>query len=97
MRLAYEITAVRIERTNEVPHEHVSRVRLDGAPAGSGVSRGVIVADLNDPKGRRYYVEAQGQRDSVTLATCPHCTLQHCLTTSPDRSGANRLLELERF
>ena len=91
MKLAYAITAIRIERTIEAPHEHVSRVRLDGAPAGDGVSPGVIVADLNDPKGRRYYVEAPGRRDSVTFVTCPTPhppALPHHLARSQGREPA---------
>jgi hypothetical protein len=96
-REAFQITAVRAERTVEAPHEHITRVRLDGDSTTDGLHRVAIVDDLIHAGCRRYYVEIGGRRADVMVAMCPHCTYRDYLTTSADPKASNRLLELERF
>jgi len=94
---AFKITAVRTERTVEAPHEHITRVRLDGDPTGEGLHRAAIVEDLVHAGSRRYFVQTGPHRAEVMVAMCPHCTYRDYLTTSADPKAPNGLLELERF
>lgn len=93
----YEITAVRTEKTESDPHEHITRVRVNGATSGEGYSRATVIADLKNPSGDRYYTEAGGERADVIVVGCPHCTFSDYITTEPDSTKANNLLDLERF
>jgi hypothetical protein len=93
----FEITAVRTEKTTDDPHEHITRVRVDGATTGEGYSRATVIADLKNPNGDRYYTEGGGKRADVILVECPHCTFKDYITTAPDSTTANNLLDLERF
>ena len=92
----HEITAIRTERTLEAPHEHVTRVWLEREIYGQGISPVTIVEHLANPSGDRYYVRAYGQHVTVTVLTCPYCAFESYLTTPPDHTGANHLLEVMR-
>ncbi len=93
----YEITAVRTETTTEDPHEHITRVRLNGATEGDGYSRATIVKDLEDANGDRYYTNGGGERATVVVRNCPKCSRSDYITTLPDSTIKNNLLSLPRF
>lgn len=93
----YEITAVRTEKTTYDPHEHITRVRLNGKTEGEGFSRETIVKDLEDPNGDRYYTYGGGERATVVVRNCPKCSRSDYITTLPDSTTKNNLLSLPRF
>ncbi len=90
----FEITGVRTEKTDDDPHEHITKVKI-----GTGdtlLSRSTVVKDLRDPDGDRYYTYGGGKRADVIVVTCPHCTFRDYITTEPDTTTANNLLSLSR-
>jgi hypothetical protein len=93
----FEITGVRTATTEDDPHEHITRVRLGGTKTGDGFSRATVIADLKNPEGDRYHTEGGGKRADVILVKCPHCAAADYITTAPDTTTANNLLDLERF
>ena len=94
---SFRITAVRTERTVAAPHEHVTRVRLDGDTDSDGLHRTEIIDDLIHTSRRSYYVETGPRQASVIVAMCPNCTYRDYLTTTANPKARNQLLELERF
>jgi hypothetical protein len=77
-------------------HEHIAEVELNNN-AGMRYSRDVIIADLRNPYGDRYYTYAAGTRADVIVAGCPSCGAGDYITTEPDWTTANNLLSLPRF
>jgi Protein of unknown function (DUF3892) len=92
----FEITKVRTEKSASETHEHISMVELNGKE-NLRFSRSIIVKDLKDPSGDRYYTYAGGERADVILVECPTCTFGDYITTAPDTTTANNLLKLPRF
>ena len=100
MATTYEITAVRT-----VPghsglyghrHEHIELVELSGR-TDQHFRVSTIVADLQSPHGDRYYTFGDGRRADVIWRACPHCGERSYITTTPDSTTKNNLLELPRF
>ena len=56
----------------------------------------MIVSDLRDPSGDRYYVDDEGQSLDLVIADCPICSFPEYLRTTADRNTADTLLALPR-
>jgi hypothetical protein len=96
MTSTYRISAVRVETSADGRHEHVARVRI-GFDGGAGLSREAVVAQLNDTRGDRYDVFANGELTAVVLGPCPICPATDWITTRSAHTKANNLLGLPRF
>jgi hypothetical protein len=59
--------------------------------------RSTIINDLNKADGDRYYTEAAGERATVVVRACPTCGASDYITTLPDSTVKNNLLDLPRF
>ncbi len=95
MANTYEITAVHLVHPPDRTHAHIDRVEL-GSPSFR-ISRDTVIADLRDPYGDRYYTYDGGRRADVVLGSCPHCNAHAYITTAPDYTVENNLLELPKF
>lgn len=95
MATNYRITAVHTVRPVGYAHEHIEKVEL--ANPQFRISRATVIADLRDPYGDRYYTLTGGYRADVVLRGCPHCRSGAYITTLPDNTSANNLLDLPRF
>ena len=96
MSSTFRITAVRVETTEDEPHEHITRVRI-GFDPGAGLSRATVALALQDPRGDRYDAFANGELADVVIRTCPKCPATDYITTKSDTTTANSLLELPRY
>jgi hypothetical protein len=92
----YEITKVRTVHPVGAPHPHISEVELSNR-VDQRFPRSVIVDDLRNLYGDRYYTFAAGTRADVVLGHCPHCGVGEYITTAPDWTRENNLLSLPRF
>lgn len=92
----YRIYQVRVEKTDDDPHDHITMVRISDEDKG-GFSVAVVAADLRNPEGDRYITYGGGERADVLVRTCPHCTFRDYITTHPDSTTTNNLLSLPRF
>lgn len=92
----YRITKVRVEKTVRDPHEHITDVELNDR-VDQRFSRQTIVNDLKSATGDRYYTLAGGERAEVVVRTCPACSFSDYITTLPDATKKNNLLDLPRF
>jgi Protein of unknown function (DUF3892) len=91
----YQITAVKVQKTSQDPHDHITEVKF-GASGGT-LSLSTVVNDIRDPNGDRYYTYGGGERANVYVRTCPDCTFRDYITTTPDGTKKNNLLSLPRF
>jgi len=96
MSSTYRITAVRVERTAADPHEHITRVRI-GFDTHADLSRDALVTQMNDPRGDRYDVFANGELTDVILQSCPACRAKDYITTKSQHTSANNLLDLPHY
>ena len=94
MARLFRVTGVRTEPSSNETHDHVSAVRQGSNP--QLIQRAVIVADLRDPTGDRYYIETLGVRADLVVAECPICSFGDYLRTSQDRNTADLLLSCPR-
>lgn len=76
-------------------HEHIEQVELGSSEYRFSVQ--TVVKDLRDPNGDRYYTLGGGYRADVVVRSCPHCSERDYITTLPDSTTLNNLLELPRF
>ena len=90
----FRVTGVRTEPSANETHDHVAAVRQGSNP--QLIKRAMIVADLRDPAGDRYYVETGDQQADVVIAECPICSFSDYLRTTADRTTADLLLGLPR-
>jgi hypothetical protein len=94
MARTFRVTGIQTEPSASETHDHVAAVRQGTNPKLIG--RELIVADLRDPSGDRYYVELpQGTLD-IVVASCPICSFAGYLRTSADQNTADLLLSLPR-
>ena len=92
--LAHYITAVRTADGPSSAHEHIALVRLsDGTiQPRSEVITNILVYRMI------YMTSAPGVPSArVIVARCPHCAASDYITTEPDYTTANNLLDLPRF
>lgn len=91
---SFQISKVKTVRPAGSAHEHIEAVETSH---GSRFSRATVLADLKNPYGDRYYTYAAGQHADVILRHCPHCYSSDYITTTPDSTNKNNLLDLPRF
>ena len=90
----FQITGVRTVKPYGYAHEHITHVRVG---SGSTIfTREMVIADLRNPYGDRYYTYAGGAHADVIVRNCPHCSGSDYITTAPDYTTANNLLSLPR-
>jgi len=92
----YRITRVNVGMTTKDPHEHIRGVELNDSPSAR-ISRETVVADLKNPNGDRYYTLAAGVAADVVVRSCPKCLRNDYITTDPDKTIRNNLLQLPRY
>jgi hypothetical protein len=92
----FRIYRVRTERPYGAAHEHITHVDISNT-SGYALPRSTVLADLRKPSGDRYYTLGGGARAEVIAARCPHCTFRDYITTEPDHTTENNLLQLPRF
>jgi Protein of unknown function (DUF3892) len=86
------ITAVHLEHHRG--HGHIAAVRLGD---GTTQQRSEVIFNIRIRK-QSYRTLAPGQPPAlVTVGRCPHCGSRDYLTTVPDWSRANNLLNLPKF
>jgi hypothetical protein len=90
----FRVTGIHTEPSSAETHDHVDAIRQGTNP--KPIPRALIVADLRDPNGDRYYVETADQRADLVIAECPICSFGEYLRTSADRTTADLLLSLPR-
>jgi hypothetical protein len=93
---AFQITAVHTVKPSDRSHEHIERVELNNNPRAR-ISRAIVIKDLRDPYGDRYYTYGGGYRADVVVRGCPYCSFGSYITTLPDSTTTNNLLTLPRF
>jgi hypothetical protein len=94
MGRTFQVTGIQTEPSTSETHDHVSALRQGTNP--KLISRALIVSDLRDPAGDRYYVETPEQQADLVVAACPICSFGDYLRTSADRTTADLLLSLPR-
>jgi hypothetical protein len=89
---SYTIVAV---RTGSVAapfaHDHIEAVKLDD---GTVLSRADVIVNISH--GHVYYTNGSPPA-LVIVHRCPHCGAGNYITTHPDSTTANNLLDLPRF
>jgi hypothetical protein len=94
MGRTFRVTGIRTEPSASETHDHVAAVRQGTNP--QLINRALVVADLRDAVGDRYYVETPDQRADLVIADCPICSFGDYLRTTADRTTADLLLSLPR-
>jgi Protein of unknown function (DUF3892) len=89
---AFQVTGVELSDSTDGGHQHISAVCIGWA--STKIQKSMVVDDLRDPKGDRYYTMAGGERADIHVADCPYCDEGDYLTTSPDSTETNNLLSL---
>jgi hypothetical protein len=92
--VAYYITQVRTEQPPGYSHPHIARVRLSN---GAEETRAQVITYIRDYKVTYYTQPAYGPSAKVIVASCPRCGSGDYITTEPDWTPANNLLDLPRF
>lgn len=92
----FRVTKVCIKQTKKDPHDHITGVELDNRRDWR-VSRSTVIANLNSPTGDRYYTLAGGKEAEVVVRDCPNCSSDDYITTLPDSTTKNNLLDLKRY
>jgi Protein of unknown function (DUF3892) len=90
----YSITEVHVEYAPGASHEHIARVKLLGMPGD--FSRKQIIDSILGPSRDQFYTYANPPA-RVHVARCPHCYSGDYITTSPDGTKRNNLLDLRRY
>jgi hypothetical protein len=88
----YSITAIHTEQAAGAMHEHIARVRLLGQT--SDFARSAIIAAIRG--GEVFYTYANPPA-RVYVHRCPYCAAGDYLTTHPDATTTNNLLDLPRY
>lgn len=91
----FRVTGIRVEPSASGTHDHVAAIRQGSNP--QLINRAVVVSDLNDPDGDRYYVDTPQGHVDVVVAICPICSVDDYLRTSADRTTADTLLATPRI
>ena len=88
----YSITQVHMEYAVGGGHEHIGRVRLLNQPGD--LTRAQIIKAIYE--GDQFFTHATPPA-RVHVARCPHCAASDYITTSPDGTKRNNLLDLPRY
>lgn len=90
----YKITAVRTEQPAGYSHPHIAKVRLSD---GTVEIRSEVINFIRNLK-ITYVTSAPGVPEAkVIVADCPHCGSGDYITTEPDYTEENNLLDLPDF
>jgi hypothetical protein len=90
--VTYSITEVHLERAAGASHDHIARVKLL-SQAGDYSRAEIINAILH---GDVFYTYAKPPA-RVYVHPCPHCYDRDYITTHPDYTPTNNLLDLPRY
>ncbi len=92
--LMYRITAVHTEPGHGGPHDHIAKVKLSD---GTVETRAQVIHYIRNLK-MTYVTSAPGVPEAkVIVASCPECGSGDYITTEPDNTEQNNLLDLPRF
>lgn len=90
----YRITHVRTEQPYGYSHPHISHVRLSD---GTVETRAQVIKYIEQYK-MTYVTYRPGYPEAkVVVANCPRCGSGDYITTEPDYTEDNNLLDLPRF
>src|SRR5215218_1955225 len=91
--LMAQVTKVRTESgSGSTSHKHISEVELS---TGTRETRSTVVANIR--AGVNYWTFGGGEVADVVVRGCPYCTFSSYITTLPDSTKKNNLLELPEF
>jgi Protein of unknown function (DUF3892) len=88
----FSITAVHLERALGATHDHIARVRLLGHTRD--YPRAGIIKSIRE--GNVFYTYANPPA-RVYVHSCPYCYASDYITTHPDNTATNNLLDLPRY
>jgi hypothetical protein len=88
----HSITQIHTEYASGASHEHIARVKLLGQPGDYARSQIINAIYAGD----QFYTYATPPA-RVHVTRCPHCLAGDYLTTSPDGTKRNNLLDLPRY
>jgi Protein of unknown function (DUF3892) len=88
----YSITAVHLERAYGSSHDHIARVKLLNQQGD--YARSQIIAWIR--AGHVFYTYANPPA-LVYVHSCPFCAASDYITTHPDSTPKNNLLDLPRY
>lgn len=88
----HSITAIRTERAPGAQHEHIARVKLAGHV--QDYPRSSVIVSIR--QGEVFYTNARPPA-RVYVHGCPFCAASDYITTHPDSTPTNNLLQLPRF
>lgn len=92
--MAYKVTEVHTEKPAGYSHEHIAKVKLSD---GTVETRAQVIRYIRESK-LTYVTWATGVPEAkVIVAGCPQCGSGDYLTTEPDSTTKNNLLDLPRF
>jgi hypothetical protein len=90
----YRVTAVQTVHPTGYSHPHIAKVRLSD---GTVETRAQVINYIRNLK-LTYVTWATGVPEAkVIVAGCPECGSGDYITTEPDPTTANNLLDLPRF
>jgi hypothetical protein len=88
----HSITQVHVERSYGSTHDHIARLKVLNQTGDYG--RDQIIRAIRG--GDVFYTHATPPA-KVHVSRCPHCSAGDYLTTSPDGTKRNNLLDLPRY
>lgn len=92
--MAYQIIAVHLEDGPKTGDRHIAKVKLSD---GTIETRAQVIRYIEQYK-MTYVTSAPGVPEArVVVASCPHCSASDYITTEPDWTTKNNLLELPEF
>jgi Protein of unknown function (DUF3892) len=92
--MTYKVVAVRTEQPAGYSHPHIAKVKLAG---GTIETRAQVINYILNHR-MTYVTSAPGVPEAkVIVAGCPKCGSGDYITTEPDWTEKNNLLDLPRF
>jgi hypothetical protein len=92
--MTYKVAAVRTEQPPGYSHPHIEKVKLSN---GTIETRAQVIRYIREMK-LTYVTWAPGVPEAkVIVARCPKCGSGDYITTEPDYTEKNNLLDLPRF
>lgn len=88
----HSINAVHMEQAPGATHEHIARVKLVGHT--QDYARSAIITAIRS--GDVFYTAANPPA-RVYVHRCPYCAASDYITTHPDNTTKNNLLDLPRY
>lgn len=90
----YEVVAVHTEQPAGYSHPHIEKVELS---SGVVETRAQVIMYIREYR-MTYVTSAPGVPEAkVVVAGCPNCGSGDYITTEPDSTEKNNLLDLPRF